>query len=109
MYCSSCGTELPDNFRFCSQCGTSIQASQPKPVAGPLRRSREDKKVAGVCAGLARYLSLDVTLVRIVMLCISIWGIGLVFYIACWIIMPLDAIMLPPPSSQPVTNSPVLS
>ena len=106
MYCSSCGIEIPDHFRFCSQCGTSTQAGSPKALSGPLRRSREDKKLAGVCSGLARYLTVDVTLIRIMMLCAGIWGVGIVFYAICWIAMPLDPLMLPPAQAvRPMPNS----
>jgi phage shock protein C len=108
MYCSSCGIEIPDHFRFCSQCGSSAQTGQPGRISGPLRRSREDKKIAGVCAGLARYLGIDVTLIRILMLCAGVWGFGVVFYVACWIVMPQDPLLLAAPpqatSSSPVTT-----
>jgi phage shock protein C len=106
MYCSSCGIEIPDHFRFCSQCGASTQAGVPKPISGPLRRSRDDKKIAGVCAGLGRYLGLDITLVRILVLCAGVWGVGVVFYVICWIAMPQDPLLLPPaPAQHQVTNS----
>ena len=97
MYCSSCGVEMAENFRFCPQCGVA-QKGPGAPVAYPaLRRMREDKKIAGVCSGLARYMGLDVTLVRILVICLAVWGIGVVFYIACWIVMPIDPLLLPPP------------
>jgi phage shock protein C len=69
-----------------------------------LRRSREDKKIAGVCAGLGRYLGIDVTLLRIVMVCALLSGVGFVFYAICWIVMPLDPVLLPP---QATTHSPI--
>jgi phage shock protein C len=97
MYCSSCGVEMAENFRFCPQCGVT-QKGPGAPAAYPaLRRMREDKKIAGVCSGLARYMGLDVTLVRILVICLAVWGIGVVFYIACWIVMPIDPLLLPPP------------
>jgi phage shock protein C len=108
MYCSSCGTEMPEHFRFCSQCGASVQGDQPQPLAaGPLRRSRQDKKIAGVCAGLARYLNIDTVLVRIIMLCLLFSGVGLLFYIVCWVVMPLDPLLLPAPPAYPVASTPV--
>ena len=63
-----------------------------------LSRPRMDKKIAGVCAGLARYLAVDVTLVRIIMIALTLCppSAGLLIYIACWIIMPQDPILLPP-------------
>jgi phage shock protein PspC (stress-responsive transcriptional regulator) len=52
-----------------------------------------EKKIAGVCAGIARYLQMDVTLVRILVAIFTVYppGLGLIFYIVCWIIMPRDS------------------
>jgi phage shock protein PspC (stress-responsive transcriptional regulator) len=63
-----------------------------------LSRPREGKKIGGVCAGVARYLDLDVTLVRLCWIIITIFPPlpGIILYIICWIIMPLD----PPPVQQ---------
>jgi phage shock protein C len=107
MYCSSCGLELSNSYRFCPQCGTPASgvtefvSATGKP-ARALRRPRDEKKIAGVCAGLARYLGIDVTLVRIVVLCLALWppGVGIIFYIICWIAMPLDPYLLPPPPAN---------
>ena len=57
-----------------------------------LTRSRADAKVAGVCAGLADYLDVDVTLVRAAWVVLSIVpgavvG-GLLAYLAAWLIVP---------------------
>jgi phage shock protein PspC (stress-responsive transcriptional regulator) len=63
----------------------------------PLRRSRTNKKIAGVCAGLAEYLNIDVTLMRVLVVCAAIWGgIGLIFYVVCWFVMPEEPLLLPP-------------
>lgn len=54
-----------------------------------LYRSRFDKKIAGVCAGLGDYFDIDPTFVRIIaVLLIFAKGIGLLAYIIAWIIMP---------------------
>ena len=60
-----------------------------------LTRSRADAKVAGVCAGLANYLDVDVTLVRAAWVVLSIVpgavvG-GLLAYLAAWLIVPEGA------------------
>jgi phage shock protein C len=108
MYCSSCGIELPDSHRFCNQCGTaSSQAGFTSQTAQPVRllaRPRDGRKIAGVCAGLARYLGIDVTLVRILMVALTLCppSGGLIFYLICWIAMPNDRLFLPaPPASNP--------
>jgi phage shock protein PspC (stress-responsive transcriptional regulator) len=52
---------------------------------------RSNKKVAGVCAGFARYYGEDVTLVRVVWLAVALaTGIGFLAYIAAWMVMPSD-------------------
>lgn len=56
-----------------------------------LHRSASDKKIFGVCGGFAEYFDCDSTLVRlaavIIMLC---FGSGLLIYILCAIIMPVQ-------------------
>ena len=37
-----------------------------------LYRSRNDKKLAGVCAGLAKYLNMDVTVIRLIMVLLTL-------------------------------------
>ena len=91
MYCSNCGIKLDDKANYCSDCGTAT-ANVPRQhyIKGPLSRSRDDIKVAGVCAGFARYLGVDVALVRILWTILTIFsiGAGVIVYIACWIVMP---------------------
>ncbi len=56
-----------------------------------LYRSRTDKKISGVCAGLAQYLKVDTTIVRVLWAAISVFsgGVpGLVLYFLCAIIIP---------------------
>ena len=106
MYCTKCGVELKDADRFCSQCGSVTGRGVRVPVAGNtynrLSRPREDRKVAGVCAGMARYMGVDVTLVRVLMVVLAIWppAVGLIVYIVCWIVMPNDPLLLPAPVQQ---------
>ncbi len=48
-----------------------------------------NKKIAGVCGGLAEYLGIDATLVRVVWLLLVLCaGVGLLAYIICWILFP---------------------
>ena len=54
-----------------------------------LYRSAKDKKVAGVCGGLAEYLNMDVTVVRLICaLLVLCAGGGLLAYIICALIIP---------------------
>ena len=59
--------------------------------SNPLRRSKENRLLAGVCGGLANWLGWDVTLVRVLYIIISIFSAafpGILAYIILWIIMP---------------------
>ena len=54
-----------------------------------LLRSRNNKMVGGVCAGVAEYLGTDPTLIRLLWACTIIFaGAGLLAYIICWLIIP---------------------
>lgn len=108
MYCTKCGTQLNDAAKFCSDCGTptannaySAARAYPK-----LSRPREERKIAGVCAGFARYLGVDVTLVRLIAVVLAVCPptCGLIAYLVAWIIMPNDPLRLPEASTQPVRS-----
>ena len=54
-----------------------------------LYRSNSDKKIAGVCAGLAKYLNIDVTLIRLIWALVVICGgAGLLAYLICALVIP---------------------
>jgi phage shock protein PspC (stress-responsive transcriptional regulator) len=53
-----------------------------------LYRAREGRVVAGVCAGLAAYFGIDPTLIRLATVILSFWGVGIVFYLGAWIVIP---------------------
>jgi phage shock protein C len=58
---------------------------------GPLRRSRSNRMIAGVVAGLAAWLGIDVTLARVIFVAVSILSAafpGLLVYVALWVIVP---------------------
>ena len=55
-----------------------------------LMRSGRDKKIAGVCAGVAHYLDMDPTIVRVVWGVLAFcYGAGIIAYIILWIIAPV--------------------
>jgi phage shock protein PspC (stress-responsive transcriptional regulator) len=55
-----------------------------------LYRSRTDKKIAGVCGGLARYWGVDPVIPRIVWLILLLGGVGLLAYLIAWIVIPQE-------------------
>ena len=55
-----------------------------------LARPRNGRMLAGVCAGIARYFGLDVTLVRVIwaVLAVITGGAGILAYLVAWILIP---------------------
>lgn len=54
-----------------------------------LERNQYDKMVAGVAAGLADYLLVDVTLIRIAFILMTVFGLsGLLIYVVLWVVIP---------------------
>ena len=62
-----------------------------RPAARELRRSVDDRMLAGVAGDIARYLGVDVTLVRVIIAALALLnGLGLALYIAAWLLIPED-------------------
>ena len=69
-----------------------------RPSAGPfagtlsgrtLRRSRTDRKVAGVAGGLGRWLDVDPTVLRVLLVVLALFGgAGFVLYVVAWLVVP---------------------
>ena len=56
-----------------------------------LTRSTTDRRIAGVCGGLAKYLNVDPTVVRIVFLVALLFGsFGFWAYLIVWLATPAD-------------------
>ena len=56
---------------------------------GRLHKSNSDKKIAGVCSGIAEYLGVDPTVIRLVWaLLVFGWGSGVLAYIVCALVLP---------------------
>ena len=96
MTCSNCQKEIMAGSRFCYNCGAKqVESNAPGTAQDPvgrrkLMRSSTDKKIGGVCAGVADYFDLDPTIVRVVwLLLVLCGGTGLIVYLVLWIILPL--------------------
>ena len=56
-----------------------------------LCKSSTDKKLCGVCGGLAQYLGVDSVWVRLCWACVvCFFGTGILLYILCALVMPND-------------------
>lgn len=54
-----------------------------------LTRSETDKMLGGVCGGLAQYLNIDATLVRLGVVVVSLFtGVGILAYLIAWLVIP---------------------
>jgi phage shock protein PspC (stress-responsive transcriptional regulator) len=96
MICVNCQKQITDGSNFCYNCGARQPATGTPTVnaaeCGPrkrLVRSTNNKKIAGVAAGLADYFDLDPTIIRVVwLLAFFCGGAGLLAYIILWIALP---------------------
>jgi phage shock protein C len=96
MICPSCQKDIAIGSKFCYNCGAK-QPETPAPGLSPqtggtkkLMRSSTDKKIAGVCGGLADYFDMDPTIIRVLwLIAVLCFGTGLLAYIILWIVLPL--------------------
>jgi phage shock protein C len=89
MFCIHCGREILDSSNFCSSCGGR---QRPRTLQKQLTLSATDKKLAGVCGGIAEYLDVDPTIVRLIWVALSVvpggFVGGAIAYFLAWIIIP---------------------
>jgi phage shock protein C len=111
MLCPNCQKQIADYSNYCYNCGakqTVTAATGPGVVNCAhkrLMRSSTDKKIAGVCGGLAEYFDLDPIIIRLCwLLAVFCAGSGVIAYIVLWIILPVA-----PPEPVVTTSVPVTS
>jgi phage shock protein PspC (stress-responsive transcriptional regulator) len=93
MLCANCQKQITDGSNFCYNCGAkqsgAANANTAEYPRKRLVRSTNDKKIAGVAAGLADYFDLDPTIIRVVwLLAFLCAGAGLLAYVILWIALP---------------------
>jgi phage shock protein PspC (stress-responsive transcriptional regulator) len=108
--CVACGNFVCDVCRvsirsriYCKACVERGEATPPpagggrspsgsaSPLAGPLRRSRTDRIIGGVCAGLAKQFGMDPSIARILAAVVTfVTGVfpGAVVYAILWAVLP---------------------
>jgi len=97
MVCAACGSPMSGVAKFCSNCGRAVETPAAPVQQRQLVRPREGRKIAGVCAGVALYTGWDLTLVRLVAVLATIFGVGtpVLAYLIGWIVMPDAPLALP--------------
>jgi len=99
MICTNCQREIEDSSNFCNYCGARQQVATH--ACKRLLRSAVDRKIGGVCGGIAEYLEIDSTVVRLVWLVLVIVPVPVVpaiaAYVIAWLVMP----QAPNPATQP--------
>jgi phage shock protein C len=72
-----------------SQYGDTTQTPAGPVARPPLRRAYHGRMLAGVCAGIADYLAIDVTIVRVAFAVFTfLGGAGIPAYLACLLLIP---------------------
>lgn len=71
-----------------------------------LYRSRNDKFLGGVCAGLADYFRIDPTIMRLlyILLCFVSLGTGVLIYLVLWVLVPESKVYQVPPQDHKDSN-----
>jgi len=70
-------------------------------MAKKLYRSRTDRKIWGVCGGLAKYFDIDPTIVRVIFVAsLFVGSVGLWVYIIMAIVVPLENSAVNPPKDE---------
>lgn len=112
MNCPHCQRDIADYSNFCYFCG-SRQYSAPggAPTAAKrLMRSSVDRKIGGVCGGVAEYFEVDSTIVRLVWVLLVLMPVPVVpavlTYLIAWIVVPMAPLPATPVASVGAPHSP---
>ena len=108
MYCIGCGKEIGGSSNYCPACGAK---QRERTSHKRLMLSATNKKLAGVCGGLAEYLDVDATVVRLIWVALSVVPGGFVggalAYVLAWIIIPKAPEAVSAPANAGATVTPV--
>lgn len=100
MICPYCRTENAVGATRCAACTSWM--TQP-PTVREWTRARDGRWLGGVARGLANRFGLSAVAIRLAFVVAALCGgWGVVIYLALWIIMPQEPLMLPPPATTAV-------
>ncbi len=94
MICGHCQRDIADYSNFCYFCGARqhVTPSGAPRATKRLMRSTVDCKIAGVCGGIAEYLEIDSTLVRLIWVLAVLMTVPVVpafiGYFVAWLVIP---------------------
>jgi phage shock protein C len=98
---------MSGSSNFCSSCGAQ---QRQRTSHKQLTLSATDKKLAGVCGGLAEYLDVDSTVVRLIWVALSVvpggFVGGAIAYFLAWIIIPKAPALVGATGAVPAGASP---
>lgn len=101
MFCKACAYPLEAEDLYCRRCGSVTPTGEKAQLhAVPrLRRSDHDKRLGGVCGGVARYLGQDPKLVRAVWTGASLlpFSPGVFVYGLAWAVLQQEGSLEPSP------------
>ena len=79
-----CGRRAGDRILY-----LAVYCRQPGTTNGRIHKSSRDKKLAGVCGGIAEWLGVDPMIIRLAWAALILgWGSGLLAYIVCALVLP---------------------
>ena len=115
MHCRNCQRDIAEYSNFCYFCGARQHAryAEPPGMSRRLMRSSVDRKIGGVCGGIAEYFEIDSTVVRIIWVLLVLMPVPIVpaflGYFVAWLVMPLAPYPVyqpEPPAATPHTTQP---
>ena len=92
--CPYCSEEVRASAVRCRWCRSWLDR---RVAVRDWHRSQDDRMIAGVCGGIAQQFDIPTALVRLGFLLTALFmgGMGLVLYVALWVVMPVDRDAIP--------------